>query len=273
MIDSLGLFSTNESVDEASTPSLPYANFWFLITYFDRYMSVQYWLAMACQRIRTEGPEDRRHLLLASRSCLDEFLRLLLAYQIIPESECKTADGIDPAVQRLTKIDRMKSMRVLELAIAERQGAKDEEMVREVRLDELKLSALLAVQERALITSELELLAARIADPNKKAISGAARPLPSHLRRVTKPFTLLRTRREDIKSSVFRPGHNLPTMTIDEYLELERQRGGILEADDDGKGELVPVDSDDEDERQRRIRMDNYKDEHRRGSGNTYNRS
>jgi immunoglobulin-binding protein 1 len=43
-----------------------------------------------------------------------------------------------------------------------------------------------------------------------------------------RPFTLL-DGRQSLKEGVFKPGHNLPTMTIDEYLEEERARGGIIE--------------------------------------------
>jgi len=43
-----------------------------------------------------------------------------------------------------------------------------------------------------------------------------------------RPFVLL-DKRQQLKDGVFGPGHNLPTMTIDEYLEEERRRGGIVE--------------------------------------------
>lgn len=43
-----------------------------------------------------------------------------------------------------------------------------------------------------------------------------------------RPFTLL-DNRQTLTNGVFKPGHNLPTMTIDEYLEEERARGGIIE--------------------------------------------
>lgn len=43
-----------------------------------------------------------------------------------------------------------------------------------------------------------------------------------------RPFTLLDSR-QTLKAGVFKSGHNLPTMTIDEYLEEERARGGIIE--------------------------------------------
>lgn len=34
--------------------------------------------------------------------------------------------------------------------------------------------------------------------------------------------------RSRLKAQVFGPDHRLPTMTVDEYLEIERQRGNIL---------------------------------------------
>ena len=43
-----------------------------------------------------------------------------------------------------------------------------------------------------------------------------------------RPFTIFENR-EQVRKGVFRPGHNLPTMTIDEYLEEERRRGNIIE--------------------------------------------
>ncbi|KAK7034069.1 Type 2A phosphatase-associated protein 42 [Paramarasmius palmivorus] len=46
-----------------------------------------------------------------------------------------------------------------------------------------------------------------------------------------RPFTILpagATDRARLQAQVFRPDHNLPTMTIDEYLEIERQRGRFI---------------------------------------------
>ncbi|KAF8201491.1 TAP42-like protein [Pholiota molesta] len=46
-----------------------------------------------------------------------------------------------------------------------------------------------------------------------------------------RPFTILPSdagERARLQSQVFGPGHRLPTMSIDEYLEIERQRGNII---------------------------------------------
>lgn len=87
------------------------------------------------------------------------------------------------------------------------------------------------------------------------------------------PFTLL-DRRTQLQQGVFRPGHNLPTMTIDEYLEEEKKRGNVIE----GGGEPVPqeVDEDDMDkadeETMKARAWDEFTEANPRGSGNTLNR-
>jgi len=53
-------------------------------------------------------------------------------------------------------------------------------------------------------------------------------PILSQGGKPLRPFTLLDSR-QTLQKGVFGPGHNLPTMTIDEYLEEERARGGIIE--------------------------------------------
>jgi immunoglobulin-binding protein 1 len=58
-----------------------------------------------------------------------------------------------------------------------------------------------------------------------------------------RPFTLL-DNREQLRKGVFRPGHNLPTMTIDEYLEEERRRGGIIEGGGGASGVRPELDED-----------------------------
>lgn len=46
-----------------------------------------------------------------------------------------------------------------------------------------------------------------------------------------RPFTILPSNaaeRARLQAQVFGPGYNLPTMSIDEYLEIEKQRGNII---------------------------------------------
>ena len=57
---------------------------------------------------------------------------------------------------------------------------------------------------------------------------GTGGPILSPDGKPLQPFTIL-GKREEFTQGVFRPGHSLPTMTVEEYLEEERRRGGMIE--------------------------------------------
>lgn len=90
-----------------------------------------------------------------------------------------------------------------------------------------------------------------------------------------RPFTLLDTRQR-LQQGVFRPDHSLPTMTIDEYLEEERRRGGIIEGGGEQSGIRPEVDEDDlrlaDEETIKARAWDEFKEDNPKGSGNTINR-
>ncbi|RCI09596.1 hypothetical protein L249_4127 [Ophiocordyceps polyrhachis-furcata BCC 54312] len=102
-------------------------------------------------------------------------------------------------------------------------------------------------------------------------LSTAARPLLSRGGKPLQPFTLVGSR-ADRARAVFRPGHNLPSMSVDEYLAEERRRGGILDGGGGGRagGGKRPVGGD-EDETYKARAWDDFKDDNPRGSGNTLN--
>lgn len=88
------------------------------------------------------------------------------------------------------------------------------------------------------------------------------------------PFTLL-DRRTQLQQGVFRPSHNLPTMTIDDYLEEEKRRGNFIQGGDESATQEV-VDEDDMDkadeETMKARAWDEFTEANPRGSGNTLNR-
>lgn len=90
-----------------------------------------------------------------------------------------------------------------------------------------------------------------------------------------RPFTLLDSR-QSVKKGVFRPDHNLPTMTIDEYLEEEKRRGGIIEGGGPQSGIQPEPNEDDLDaadaETMKQRAWDEYVEANPKGSGNTLNR-
>jgi hypothetical protein len=100
-------------------------------------------------------------------------------------------------------------------------------------------------------------------------------PLLSTQGKPLQPFTLLGSRQE-LARGVFRPGHNLPTMTIDEYLEEERRRGGIIEGGGEASWHRPEPDEDDlekaDEETMKARQWDEFVEANPRGSGNTLNR-
>ncbi|KAK1834346.1 TAP42-like protein [Podospora conica] len=100
-------------------------------------------------------------------------------------------------------------------------------------------------------------------------------PLLSKEGKPLQPFTLVGSRQE-LAKGVFRPGHNLPTMSIDEYLEEERRRGGIIEGGGEASGIRPEPDEDDYEkgdaETMKARAWDEYVEANPKGSGNTLNR-
>ncbi|CCC06924.1 unnamed protein product [Sordaria macrospora k-hell] len=111
-----------------------------------------------------------------------------------------------------------------------------------------------------------------------QGILGGSGPILSKEGRPLRPFTLTGTRQE-IAKGVFRPSHNLPTMSIDEYLEEERRRGGIIEGGGEASwkaGEKNPDDEDDHEkldaETMKARAWDEFVEANPKGAGNTLNR-
>ncbi|KAF9246397.1 TAP42-like protein [Melanogaster broomeanus] len=116
-------------------------------------------------------------------------------------------------------------------------------------------------------------------------------PLLDSTGKPLRPFTILPAGASDrarLQAQVFGPGHRLPTMSIDEYLDIERQRGGIISGGGP-QSESKPTSSEQlamdsemdgtvfgetnaEEKRQKDEEWAQYKDTHPRGAGNLMNR-
>ncbi|EGP84474.1 unnamed protein product [Zymoseptoria tritici ST99CH_1A5] len=115
----------------------------------------------------------------------------------------------------------------------------------------------------------------RLDAPMSHLSAGMKGPLLDKSGKPLRPFTLT-GKRTEFREGVFRPDHSLPTMSIDEYLEEERKRGGMI----DGGGpqsQLTPqVDEDDYDLADKATMKardwDEYVEANPKGSGNTINR-
>ena len=101
-------------------------------------------------------------------------------------------------------------------------------------------------------------------------------PLLSTSGKPLQPFTLTDARTQ-LRDGVFRPSHNLPTMSIDEYLEEEKRRGGIVEGG--GGNSSAPAPEVDEDnvaladaETMKAREWDEFVEANPKGAGNTLSR-
>lgn len=128
------------------------------------------------------------------------------------------------------------------------------------------------------------------------ALSGP-RNLVDSSGRILRPFTILPSAsssssldtRLRLQSQVFGSGHRLPTMSIDEYLDMEYERGNILQGggaknteESQLEGEAKRAWEEEEDNAQgyareeeglaKKREWDAYRDDHKKGEGNRMNR-
>ncbi|KAH9820552.1 TAP42-like protein [Melampsora americana] len=190
----------------------------------------------------------------------------------------------------------------------------EEDGEREVYLTWLKFLYLKSYQEISSIEQELELLGTssqmeNLSHRTKRSgeeeeedlswrldkLSTKSGPLIGPSGKVLRPFTILpssnsfssATDRIRLKSEVFRPDWNLPTMTIDEYLDEQESMGNFLkgggpgQAEKETDGERVKREAEDDNmngeemsERLRKeaIEWNEFTDTHRKGEGNMMNR-
>ena len=88
----------------------------------------------------------------------------------------------------------------------------------------MRFSIIDSLNRLGMMVREMELLEAGGEVPGA-ALEPAK--LRENMARISRPFQLV-LNREQARNNVFKPGHSLPTMTIDEYLELEAKRGNII---------------------------------------------
>ncbi|KAL1990806.1 hypothetical protein VTN49DRAFT_5809 [Thermomyces lanuginosus] len=233
--------------------------------------------------------------------------KLFERYQENPTS-FTLASQTDAAHRREVKVARFREEKELKqkleyLSQQQSQLQADEDITRQLYLAEINFFTHQTFQSLDMISQELSMLvqmknvprpperpapeesrqrnpvdksgySERLDPPVAQLLSGGKLgPLLSKDGKPLQPFTLT-DRRTQLRQGVFRPGHNLPTMTIEEYLEEERKRGGIIEG---GNNQPPPeIDEDDmekaDEETMKARAWDEFKEEHPRGSGNTLNR-
>ncbi|KAI8370832.1 TAP42-like protein [Choanephora cucurbitarum] len=109
---------------------------------------------------------------------------------------------------------------------------------------------------------------------NTRATWGKDKPILTKEGKPLQPFVIT-NQREQIRSKVFGYGHNLPTMTIDEYLEQEMAQGNIIQGG--GEPPEKPLIDDNDYEAQdaetmKKREWDEFVEANPRGAGNRGNK-
>lgn len=312
IISKMSLFSDNEGLEDISTSDLPF----LLVSYRVAEVLQKLSVASPVERISAlnttrDAYEKFLHLLDSYSLLSDADVKFFETYNEDPEafSTISTTDG---EARRSAKIANFRQEKQLKQKLEYmRQSPRyledggDEEAVREVHLANIAYCAHMAFQGLEGINRELELLAlapvplipahttiqederhrkstnegdgqsSRLDHPLKRLQSAFSGPLLSKSGKPLRPFTLTSDRQE-LQKGVFRPGHNLPTMSIDEYLEEERRRGGIIEGGGEASGRQATPDEDNYEKADAATMKardwDEFTEENPKGAGNTLNR-
>ncbi|PUU77490.1 TAP42-like protein [Tuber borchii] len=300
LVDQISLFSTNESLEDVVSSEI-------------RYMLVGYHLADLTSK---QQSPDRASILKQSKSLYIRFLNLCDAYDLLSNYDRSILQPTDPgalealpapvdaAARRNEKIAKFKLEKELKAkidALAQNPHLLDEAELRKLQTASLSLAVMRSIQQLEMIELELDILS-KAPKPDENPVVHLTQdersrdrgsrdgysdkldnipstikggPLLSQDGKPLRPFTLLDTR-ERLRQGVFKSGHNLPTMTIDEYLEEERKRGGIIEGGGEKSGIKPEPDEDNyekaDEETMKAREWDEFKEANPRGSGNTINR-
>jgi hypothetical protein len=304
--DQISLFSPNESLEDISSIDLQY----LLLNY----RIAELILRLNSREQRKTNIERGQRSYEKFLKQLDNYdilskddAKLLEQYLDAPTS-FSVASNLDPAARRDTKIRRFKEEKALRQKLDYlRQNPlalqNDDTAYRDLRLTDIAFATHQSFAALESIAQELHILSLapppgqptsqpppldarerngradtyseRLDAPLSHLSAGMKGPLLDKSGKPLRPFTLT-GKRTEVRDGVFRPDHSLPTMSIDEYLEEERKRGGMI----DGGGEqsrITPqVDEDDyeaADQATMKARdWDEYVEANPKGSGNTINR-
>ncbi|KAJ5312458.1 hypothetical protein PENANT_c027G07875 [Penicillium antarcticum] len=304
-ISMLSLFSSNESLEDVSTNDIQYMSLEYFLAELmqraatsDREASLKRALE---QYEKFLGRLDEYELLSGGDKKLFE------QYMANPSS-WTLAPANDAAARREIKVIRFREEKELKqkleyLARNEARLQSDDDDTRSLYLAEVQLYTHQTFQALDLLMQELSILSAmrnappappqaddprqrsnigglnysdRL-DPSMSQLLGKGRggPILNNKGIPMQPFTLL-GRRAEMQQGVFRSGHNLPTMTIDEYLEEEHRRGNVIEGGGEASGIKPEVDEDDhaiaDQETMKARYWDEYTEANPKGAGNTLNR-
>jgi len=269
-------FSENEELSDYASASI-------------KYLSVPFYLGDLYQKIPNLVPEERVSQIKRSKEYLEKFLRKIIQLGILSKQDAdayRTDAVADAEAKRNEKIRRYRREKEIQEQLQKQTDEKlrkgidedtedDSEYERKISLLFIESQAIRAIDNINALKREIEILQhmSMLIEKN-----GGQLPPPSPApepRPPTKPIVITDTK-QFIKDNAFKPGFNLPTVSIEEAGEIDYQdmlrreeRQKAAEAKKNQKLVREFGDDSDEEEVKKERDFDDYKDEHPRGSGNT----
>ena len=205
-------------------------------------------------------------------ACFDEFLTHLDNYRLVAE-DFLTKWHATTELSREQKIAEFKLKKQMEAQIKLLEERGDPDELRELYEDRLKLCAQQSLDHLRFAKLELQMLqmkADRVEPPPPPPPSTKPQFVQIDASNIGMMPSVISSGqdlaeiRESLKARVFQPGHNLPTMTVEEFGELELKR--MEEQQQQKPPEPPEEDSDQEDvaeeQRKKAADWDDWKDAH-----------
>ncbi|KAJ1668388.1 Type 2A phosphatase-associated protein 42 [Coemansia sp. RSA 1813] len=203
------------------------------------------------------------------------FKQMRAMQQAIADLEAKLSSRSDDDMDEAEREHAIKLIDLKSYQVIDDMSAISDEIVMAKQMEEMKRHASGAVSGDVRVTEQSReedwrldsgsygQIDPRTGQPVRTIFDKSGRP--------TQPFVITNDRQR-IKDGVFRPGWALPTMTVDEYLQQEKERGNIISGggkEPDMKPEIDDNDYDALDaETAKQREWDDFKDDNPRGSGN-----
>eukprot|EP00732_Lithocolla_globosa_P003476 Lithocolla_globosa_v1_NODE_2813_length_1860_cov_31.424377.p1 type:complete len:320 gc:universal NODE_2813_length_1860_cov_31.424377:1781-822(-) len=272
LVDSLNVFSINEEIEDINTSDL-------------KYLLVQAYLGSLCMQVtdmdnRIENlNKARHHLMLFLTECELHGALSSRDKREVDEVIAKPK-GAPEKLDREQKIAKYKRQKESEQKIRDltqqlemSELRDDEEVERELVLALIDLHIQHAYNHFEMMQKELEILEHMAQLKEKHGhVPVPQRPATQPL----KPIHIANTK-ELHKQQVFQKGWRQPTMSLDQYIELERQKGNILSGGGNSEAAENKEEDDSEEAADRATakarEWDEFTDYNPKGVGNRYNRS
>jgi immunoglobulin-binding protein 1 len=286
------MFSKNETADEIPTEHL-------------KFLLLPFFLAQTTLKLSSQ---DRANVLEVTKIYFEDFLTRCEEYGLGERTVTAVSKSVQimdarDEIQRLTQMAQQRNNKVqkyqqkkelkeqiAKLKIDLEKGHVDDEIRRKFYIKLIKLCIWDAQDELSMMEQEVEII--KHMEMTKKYEDKSPKASKSKVTQPTQPLKPIIITRDNIQKAIYGAGYpSLPTYTVDEFYEHRVQCGDFPTAAqvkenanrpklseeeqqelDDVEKELK-IENDDPDYLERTRKIDEYKDEHKRGSGNRHNRS